>query len=83
MRTLGDKSSSEKRAKCPVTHMPSRRSVRSVAFVGLVLVHNVGTGKFSGLKEWVSERIQESRFRRFDDGKRVEKVEATVQVCRK
>lgn len=52
VRTLEDKSSIEKRAKDPVTHMPSRRFVRSVAFVGLVQM--VETGKLNGLIKWVS-----------------------------
>lgn len=49
VRTLGDKSSIEKRAKFPVTHMPSRGFVRSVAFVGLI--HMVETGMLNGLNE--------------------------------
>lgn len=78
---MEDKSSIEKRAKDPVTHMPSSGFVRSVAFVGLVQM--VETGKLNGLIKWVSEGMQGSRFRRFDDGKRVEKVGAAVHRCRK
>lgn len=80
VRTLGDKSSIEKRAKNPVTHMPSRGFVGSVAF--MCLVHKVVTGKLNGLKEWVREGIQGSLFRKLDDGKRVEKLGAAVQMCK-